>query len=210
MGRYTGPVCRLCRREGRKLYLKGQRCLSPKCAMEKRAYPPGQFGQHRGRRRRRSDYAVQLRAKQTLRTFYGLLEHQFKRYVDQAERMPGVTGDNLLALLETRLDSVVYRSGLVASRAQARQLVGQRHFLVNGHVVDIPSYRVRPGDEIAVREKSRNIQPIVEAIEIGARVPPRWLEVDYENRKIKVVDMPTRQDIDVPGDEQLVIEFYSR
>lgn len=211
MARYTGPVCRLCRRERRKLYLKGQRCLSPKCALEKRPYPPGQFGEQAGRRRRRSDYAVQLRNKQALRMFYGVLEGQFKRYVRQAERMPGVTGENLLRLLEGRLDNVVYRAGFAASRRQARQLVGQRHFQVNGRIVDIPSYRVRPGDVITVKDKSRNIPPIVEAVETGARVPPRWLEVNPENRTVRVLDLPAREDItDLPADEQVVIEFYSR
>ncbi len=210
MARYTGPVCRLCRREGRKLYLKGQRCTSPKCAVEKRPYPPGQLGEHGRRRRRRTDYAVQLRTKQAIRTFYGLLEGQFRRYVSQAERMPGVPGDNLLALLETRLDSVVSRAGLVASRAQARQLIGQRHFEVNGRVVTVASYRVRPGEVVAVREKSRNLPPIVEAVEVAARVAPRWLEVDYERRTAKVVNLPAREDVDVPGDEQVVVEFYSR
>lgn len=190
--------------------MKGQRCLSPKCAVEKRPYPPGQFGEHGRRRRRRTDYAVQLRTKQAIRTFYGLLEGQFRRYVSQAERMPGVTGDNLLALLETRLDSVVYRAGLVASRAQARQLIGQGHFEVNGRAVTVASYRVRPGDVVGVREKSRNLPPIVEAVEVGARVAPRWLEVDYEKGTARVVDLPAREDIDVPGDEQVVVEFYSR
>ncbi len=210
MARYTGPVCRLCRREGRKLYLKGQRCLSPRCAVEKRPYPPGQFGEHAQRRRRRTDYALQLRTKQALRTFYGILEGQMKRYVGQAERMPGVTGDNLLRLLETRLDSVVYRAGFVSSRRQARQLIGQRHFAVNGHVVTIASYRVRPGDVVTVREKSKNLPPIVEAVDVGARIAPRWLEVDYEQRSIRVLDLPAREDIEVPADEQLVVEFYSR
>ncbi len=210
MARYRGPVCRLCRREGRKLYLKGQRCLT-KCTLDKRPYPPGQFGQQAGRRRRRSDYGIQLRQKQALKAQYGILEGQFKRYVREAERMPGVAGENLLRLLETRLDNVVYRAGFAASRPQARQLVSQRHFEVNGRVVNIPSYRVRVGDEIRVREKSKNIQPIVEAIEVAPRTPPRWLEVDPEQRRAKVVDLPRREDItDVQVDEQTVLEFYSR
>jgi small subunit ribosomal protein S4 len=210
MARYLGPVCRLCRRENRKLFLKGQRCLSTKCALERRPYPPGQFGQQLSRRRRRSDYAIQLRHKQALRAYYGVLEQQFKRYVRQAERLPGVAGENLLRLLETRLDNVVYRAGFATSRAQARQLVSQRHFLVNGRIVNIPSYRVRPGDEVRVREKSQKLLPLVQAIELSPRVPPRWLEVDYENRVIKVTDLPARLDIDVPADEQAVMEFYSR
>jgi small subunit ribosomal protein S4 len=153
---------------------------------------------------------MQLRGKQILRTFYGVSEKPFRRYVRQAERMPGVTGDNLLLLLESRLDNVVYRAGLTLSRAQARQLVGQRHFTVNGRPVDIPSYRVQPGDVISVREKSRNLAPIVEAIEVGARVAPRWLEVNFEERTVKVLELPAREEIDVPGDEQVVVEFYSR
>ena len=211
MARYRGPVCRICRREGKKLYLKGPKCYTPKCPFEKRPYPPGQFGPQQQRRRRMSDYAIQLRQKQTMKMIYGVLEKQFKRYVKEAMRMPGVTGDNLFRLLETRLDNVVYRAGFAESRRQARQLVRHRHFEVNGRVVDIPSYRVRVGDEIRVREKSKNLQPIEAAITASAKTPPRWLDVDYENRVIRVVDLPKREDItDVPVDEQVVIEFYSR
>ncbi|MBC7288277.1 MAG: 30S ribosomal protein S4 [Armatimonadetes bacterium] len=208
MARYRGPVCRLCRREGRKLYLKGQRCFT-KCTFDKRPVPPGQFGSQSGRRK--SDYAIQLRQKQALKAQYGVLENQFKRYVREAERMPGVAGENLLRLLETRLDNVVYRCGFASSRAQARQLVSQRHFEVNGHPVNIASYRVRVGDVIRVREKSMNIPPIVEALRAASRVPPRWLEVDPDQRTARVVDLPRRDDItDVQVDEQTVLEFYSR
>ncbi len=209
MARYTGPVCRLCRREGRKLYLKGMRCMSPKCGVDKRPYAPGQFGQH-GRRRRTSDFALQLRQKQALRVSYGLLEGQLSMYVVQAERMPGVAGENLLRLLETRLDNVVYRAGMATSRREARQLVRHRHVLVNDHPVNIPSFRVRANDVVKVRERDKNLVSVVHAIEVGAKVPPRWLTVDFENRVATVADLPRREDIDVQADEQVVMEFYSR
>jgi len=211
MARYTGPVCRICRRENRKIYLKGRRCMSPKCAMERRPYPPGQFGQAGQRRRRRSDYGLQLRSKQALRYAYGVLEGQLRRYVRQAERMPGVAGENLLRLLETRLDNVVYRAGFASSRREARQLVRHRHVEVNGRVVNIPSFRVRPGDVVRLREKSKNLQPVVEALSAGGGRVPRWLQVDFEARTVTVTDLPRRDDIpDVPADEQVVMEFYSR
>lgn len=211
MARYTGPVCRICRRENRKIYLKGRRCLSPKCAMERRPYPPGQFGQSGQRRRRRSDYGLQLRSKQALRFAYGVLESQLRRYVRQAERMPGVAGENLLRLLETRLDNVVYRAGFALSRRQARQLVRHRHVEVNGRVVDIPSYRVRPGDVIRAREKSRSLLPVAEAVQAGFSRPARWLQVDVDAHTVVVADLPSRSDVtDAPADEQVVMEFYSR
>jgi small subunit ribosomal protein S4 len=183
--------------------------MGPKCGVEKRPYAPGQFGQH-GRRRRTSDFALQLRQKQALRVSYGLLEGQLGMYVVQAERMPGVAGENLLRLLETRLDNVVYRAGMATSRREARQLVRHRHVTVNDHPVNIPSFRVRASDVVKVRERDKNLTSVVHAIEIGAKVPPRWLTVDFENRVATVADLPRREDIDVQADEQIVMEFYSR
>jgi small subunit ribosomal protein S4 len=183
--------------------------MGAKCGFEKRPYAPGQFGQH-GRRRRTSDFALQLRQKQALRVSYGLLEGQLGTYVRQAERMPGVAGENLLRLLETRLDNVVYRAGLATSRREARQLVRHRHFLVNDRAVNVPSFRVRQNDVVKVAEKFKNLKPIALAVEVGAKVPPRWLTVDYEQRVVSISDLPRREDIDVQADEQVVLEFYSR
>lgn len=211
MARYKGPVCRICRREGQKLFLKGQRCYGPKCAWEKKQYAPGQSGESRGRRRRPSDYGIQLREKQKLRHMYGVLERPFRRYVQQADRTEGVTGENLLRLLELRLENTVFRAGLAASRPEARQLVSHGHFAVNGHVVNVPSYRLRPGDVVSVREKSRDITPIAAAAgAAGGRPQLSWLEADPENRAAKVIALPERSEIDTDVDEQMVIEYYSR
>ena len=210
MGQSYGAVCRKCRRAGQKLFLKGQRCFSPKCAFERKDYPPG----HRGRgrfRRRRSDYSLQLREKQKLRQIYGVQEAQFRRYVRQAERMPGISGDNLLQLLERRLDNVVYRAGLATSRRQARQLVSHRHFAVDGRPVNIPSYLVGTGEEVVATNKSKNLAPIEEALAVTAGGGSlSWLEVDRDSRRVKIVGLPPRAEIDTEVDEQQVIEFYSR
>ncbi len=208
MARYTGPRCRLCRREGSKLFLKGDRCFSEKCAFERRSYAPGQHGKGRIKV---SDYGIRLREKQRVRRIYGVKESQFRRYFEIADRQKGVTGTNLLVLLERRLDNVVYRLGFADSRAQARQLVKHGHFLVNGRRVDIPSFQVRVGDEITVREKSKDIVPIVQAIEaVARRGVPDWLELDAENKKGVVKAMPERSHITMPIQEQYIVEFYSK
>lgn len=208
MARYTGPVCRLCRRENMKLYLKGDRCYSDKCAYERRNYAPGQHGRTRAKL---SDYGLRLREKQKLKRIYRLTETQFKRYFKEAERQKGVTGTNFLILLERRLDNVVYRLGFAQSRAQARQLVRHGHFLVNGKPVDIPSYLLKPGDTVVVHEKSRNIAVINEALEALPRrgVPP-WLELRKEHYEGVFKTFPTREEIDIPVQEQLIVEFYSK
>ncbi|MCL8206537.1 MAG: 30S ribosomal protein S4 [Actinomycetia bacterium] len=207
MARYTGPVCRLCRREGTKLYLKGEKCYTDKCPVVRRPFPPGQHGQAR---RKLSEYGVQLREKQKLRRTYGVLEGQFRRYLDKASRKTGVTGTTLLQLLERRLDNVVYRMGFASSRAEARQLVRHGHFTVNGRKVDIPSFSTRPGDVIAVRESSRDKGRFKEVRESAPRGVPAWLEVDRPALKGTVVRLPSREEIDVPVQEHLVIELYSR
>lgn len=207
MSRYTGPNCRLCRREGAKLFLKGERCTLEKCAFERRSYGPGQHGQ--GMRRKQSEFSVQLRAKQKISRIYGVREGQFRKYYREATRIPGVSGDNLLRLLELRLDSVVYRLGLAASRKAARQLVRHSHFTVNGRRVSIPSYLTSPGDVIAVAEGSRKLEAIHESLR-RARELVTWLSVDKANLTGTVVERPTRDAIPTPVDEQLVIEFYSR
>lgn len=207
MARYTDAKCRLCRREGLKLFLKGDRCNTEKCAVERRAYPPGEHGQGR---RKRSDYGVQLREKQKVRRAYGLLEKQFRIYFAKAERMRGVTGENLLQLLESRLDNVIYRSGLAASRAEARQVVRHRHITVNGKIVDIPSFQVKPGSEIAVKEKSKEHGRIGVCAEAPLRESPAWLEVDRKEMTAKVVSAPSREDIDLPVQESLIVELYSK
>jgi len=214
MGRYTGPVCRLCRREGMKLYLKGERCLGPKCPIVKRQpnrnYPPGQHGQKRTRRP--SEYALQLREKQRLKRLYGILERQFRRHFEEAERRPGLTGENLLQILERRLDNVVYRLGFADSRRQARQLVTHGHFLVNGRKTDIPSYLVRPGDIIAVRPQSREREYFKVVQETAESKPvPAWLTRDLETMSGRVVSLPAADQIDIPAiNTQLVVEYYSR
>lgn len=208
MARYTDSVCRLCRRENLKLYLKGDRCYSDKCAVERRAYPPGQHGQGR---KKFSNYGIQLREKQKIRRMYGLLEKQYKNYFKDADQSKGVTGTNFLVLLEKRLDNTVYRLGFAGSRSQARQLVRHRHFEVNGKRVDIPSYLLRPGDVIAVREKSRAIEAITDAIEaLPRRGLASWLELDKEQFKGVFKALPTREDMNLPVQEQLVVEFYSK
>jgi small subunit ribosomal protein S4 len=208
MARYTGPDCKLCRRERQKLYLKGTRCEGPKCAIERRPYPPGEHG--RGRIRE-SEYLLQLREKQKARRIYGVLERQFRNYYEEANRQGGLTGENLLVLLETRLDNVVYRGGLARSRDEARQLVRHRHVQVNGRTVNIPSYRVRVGDVITIRERSRNIVPILGALELlGTRTMPSWLSLDQGKLQISVLDLPNRGQIDVPVQEQLIVELYSK
>ena len=208
MARYTGPRCRLCRREGSKLFLKGDRCFSEKCAFERRSYAPGHHGQGRIKV---SDYGIRLREKQRVRRIYGVNESQFRRYFEMADRQKGVTGTNLLVLLEKRLDNVVYRLGFTESRVQARQLVKHGHFLVNGRKVDIPSFQVKVGDEITLREKSRDIVPIVQAMEaVARRGIPDWLELDADNKKGTVKSIPERSHITMPIQEQFIVEFYSK
>ncbi|OIP88212.1 MAG: 30S ribosomal protein S4 [Syntrophobacteraceae bacterium CG2_30_61_12] len=208
MARYTGSVCRLCRRENLKLYLKGDRCYSDKCAVERRAYPPGQHGQGR---KKFSNYGIQLREKQKIRRMYGLLEKQYKNYFKDADQSKGVTGTNFLVLLEKRLDNTVYRLGFAGSRSQARQLVRHKHFEVNGRRVDIPSYLLRPGDVITVREKSRAIEAITDALEaLPRRGLPSWLELEKDQFKGVFKALPTREDMNLPVQEQLVVEFYSK
>jgi len=210
MARYRGPTCRLCRREGVRLYLKGERCFSAKCAIEKRPYPPGDRAQSR-LRRRISDYGIQLREKQKLRRIYGLLERQFRRYFAEAARRSGVTGEALLQLLECRLDNVVWRLGFAGSRVQARELITHGHFAVNDQPVDIPSYQVRPGDAVAVRDSSRSVAPIVAAVATagGRRLPP-WLRIEGDAMRGTVISVPARDEIDTQVQEELVVEYYSR
>ncbi len=209
MGRYIGPVCRLCRREGVKLYLKGDRCYSPKCAMERRPYAPGQHGQRRARRP--SDYAVRLREKQKMRRIYGISEKQFRNIFEEASKKKGVTGTVFLRLLESRLDSVVYRLGIASSRKQARQFIRHGHITVNERRVTIPSYRVRPGDVVAVSEGSKKIDAIQENVEAAKnRKTGPWLEFDAEKMAGKFLRLPEREDLALPVNEQLVIEYYSR
>ncbi len=212
MARYLGPVCKLCRREGEKLFLKGSRCLSPKCAIERRNYPPGPHGKDTSfRRGRASDYALQLREKQKARRIYGVLERQFRRYFALALRRPGMTGAVLLGILESRLDNVVYRLGFAESRTQARQLVQHGHFNVNGRRTNIPSYIVRPGDVVAVREGSRKRPYFKQLREVaGEWTPPAWLERDLNMLSGTVVRQPERSDIDMTINEQLIVEYYSR
>ncbi|MDO9558385.1 MAG: 30S ribosomal protein S4 [Syntrophales bacterium] len=208
MARYRESACRLCRREGLKLFLKGDRCYSEKCAFERRSYAPGEHGQIR---KKHSDYGVQLRAKQKLKRMYGLLEKQFRGYFEKADRQKGITGTNLLLFLERRLDNTVFRMGFANSRNEARQLVRHNHFLVSGKPVNIPSFLVRVGDDIQVREGSRKVERIQEALETVARrgVPP-WLELDKENFKGKVKVFPVRDELTMPVQEQLVVELYSK
>lgn len=208
MARYTDPVCRLCRREGLKLYLKGERCYTDKCAIDRRAYAPGQHGQGR---KRTSEYGLQLREKQKARRVYGVLEKQFQGYYEVASRRKGITGETLLQLLETRLDNVVYRLGWASSRPEARQLVKHGHFSVNGRRLDIPSYGVRIGDVVAVREKSMASPRFKELLESsqGKTIVP-WLLRDETAHTANVLRVPTREEIDVPVSEQLIVEYYSR
>lgn len=209
MARYTEAVCRICRREGQKLFLKGERCYTGKCAIARRSYAPGQHGQGR---KKVSEYGLQLRAKQKTRRYYGVLEKQFRHYYDLATKVKeGKTGENLLAILETRLDNVVYRLGWGSSRAEARQLVVHGHFLVNGKKVDIPSYLVSVGDVISISEKSRSSEKIKSLIEAsGSRPVPQWLEVNAEANEAKMVALPKREDIDLEVEETLIVELYSK
>jgi small subunit ribosomal protein S4 len=208
VARYTGAVCRHCRREGLKLFLKGERCYTDKCAIERRNYPPGEHGQARPKF---SEYSIQLREKQKLRRIYGILEGQFRRYFAMADRARGVTGETLLQLLERRLDNIVYRLGFATSRAEARQLVRHGHFRVRGRKVDVPSYLVRAGDEITVRERSQAIARIREALELAQRRGvPDWLEVRPETFTGIVKSLPVRADLTMPINEKLVVELYSK
>ncbi|MEA3325725.1 MAG: 30S ribosomal protein S4 [Chloroflexota bacterium] len=211
MARYTGPVCKLCRREGEKLFLKGERCFTPKCAMEKRAYPPGEHGRYSRRRSRESDYSRQLRGKQKAKRIYGVLERQFRRYFREAQKRPGLTGLNLLQILETRLDNVVYRLGFADSRNQARQLVNHGHFMINDRRNDVPSTIIKPGDVVAVKENSKQktfFKLLRQSDE--ARTPPTWVESNLSNLSGRVIRLPERAEIDGNLNEQIIVEYYSR
>lgn len=209
MARYKDPVCRLCRREGKKLFLKGDRCYSEKCAINRRPTPPGQHGGDR--RKKLSEYGVQLREKQKTRRAYGILEKQFEKYFHMAEKQPGIAGENLLILLETRLDNVVFRMGYAGSRAQARQVVRHGHITVNGRRVNIPSYLIKTGDVVAVKEKSASEVELFKVLKEGAsRAIPQWLQVDFEKLEGTVIAKPTRDDIDIPIEEHLIVEYYSK
>ncbi len=211
MARHVDPVCKLCRREGQKLFLKGNRCFSPKCAIERRSYPPGMHGSRAPFRRKESDYGLQLREKQRAKRIYGVLERQFRRYFQEALRSKGLTGVTLLIMLERRLDNVVFRLGLADSRAQARQLVRHGHFLVNGKKTNIPSFLVKPGDVVSVQERSRRTVYFKDIIErLGERMVPEWLSFDVETLTARVTALPTREQIDVSLKEQLIVEYYSR
>ena len=209
MARYRDAVCRLCRREGQKLFLKGQRCLTDKCAIEKRNFPPGEHG--KARRPKIVGYGIQLREKQKVRRFYQVLEDQFRTYFERAASRKGVTGETLLMMLEQRLDNVVYRLGLATSRAEARQLVRHGHIEVSGRKVSIPSFQVVPGQVVAVRERSRNLVTIQRALDLaGNRGVPPWLSLDRENLKAQVVSVPKREDVSFPIQEQMIVELYSK
>ena len=208
MARYTEAVCRICRREGDKLFLKGEKCYSDKCPMSRRAYAPGQHGQSR---KKLSEYGLQLREKQKARKYYGVLETQFENYFDQATKKQGMAGENLLKILETRLDNIVYRAGFAMSRPEARQLVKHAHFTVNGKKVDIPSYAVKPGDVVAIREKSLSLDKIKNNIEANSANPTlSWLTVDRTKGTATVVSEPTREEIDLGIEEHLIVELYSK
>ncbi len=208
MARYRGPLCRLCRREGEKLFLKGTRCYTEKCGVERRKYPPGQHGQSRGKL---SDYGMQLREKQKVRRVYWIMEDQFRSYFEKASRLKGITGEVLLQLLEKRLDNVVYRMGFALNRRESRQLVRHGHFIVNGKKVDIPSYMLKDGDMVAVAEQSRELQAITESLSIAEhRGFPEWVEVDTNSLTGKFVRVPSRDEIQLPVQEQLIVELYSK
>ena len=211
MGRYTGPVCRLCRREGTKLFLKGSRCLTEKCAFERRPQVPGQHGPSSARRRKASEYQKQLREKQKVKRTYGLSERQFRNAFERVRHEQGVTGHNLLIVLETRLDNIVYRMGLAASRRGSRQLVRHRHIEVNGKTVDIPSYAVQPGDEVRIREKSKDLTSVRASLEALSRAAPvTWISVDADKATGKLIELPTRDTIPLAAQEQLIVELYSK
>lgn len=208
MARYTGPVCRLCRREGEKLFLKGERCYTDKCAVSRRASAPGQHGKGK---KKLSEYGLQLRAKQKARRYYGVLESQFEKYFDIATRKQGMAGENLLKILESRFDNIVYRSGLANSRKEARQLVRHNHFVVNGKKANIPSILLKPGDVIEIVQKSKDLDKIKGIIESNkSRVVPKWLDVNVDNFTVKVVELPSREDIDINIEEHLIVELYSK
>ncbi|MEW5744712.1 MAG: 30S ribosomal protein S4 [Nitrospirota bacterium] len=208
MARYTGPLCRQCRREGEKLFLKGTRCYTEKCAVERRKYPPGQHGQNRGKL---SDYGVQLREKQKARKIYSIMEDQFRHYFEKASRMKGITGEVLLQLLERRLDNAVYRMGFALNRREARQLVRHGHFLVNGRKTDVPSFLLRPGDTVEVGEGSKQLQAIADSLSMAEhRGYPEWVEVDPQGLKGKFIRVPTREEMQLPLQEQLIVELYSK
>lgn len=209
MARYTDSSCRLCRRENLKLFLKGDRCYSEKCAFERRGYAPGDHGQ--AHKKQRSDYGVQLREKQKLKRLYGLLEKQFRGYFKKADQQKGITGTNLLIFLERRMDNMIFRMGLCNSRVEARQLISHGHFLINGKAVNIPSYLLKAGDEVSVKEGSRKITRVLEAMEtVARRGMPHWLELDKENFKASIKMLPVREDLTMPVQEQLVVELYSK
>lgn len=209
--RYTGPVCRLCRREGTKLFLKGTKCFTEKCPVERRAYAPGQHGQATSRRRKASEYAKQLREKQKIKRMYGVSERQFRNTFDKVSSLPGITGHNLLAALESRLDNMVYRMGFAASRKAARQLIAHRHVEINGKTVDIPSFQVQPGQEIRVRQHARENVGIQAALEQSARGQlPSWLAVDKDSFSGRMLERPQRASIPIAAQEQLVVELYSK
>ena len=209
MARYTGSVCRICRRENLKLFLKGDRCYSDKCAFDRRGYPPGQHGQRRGRKT--SDYGIQLREKQKVKRMYGLSEKQFHLFFERADNQKGITGTNLLVFLERRLDNVVYRLGFVNSRAQGRHFVRHNHFLINGKKVNIPSYLIKIGDVVEIREKSRKVQVLEDALAaVVRRGIPQWLDLEKETMKGMVKEFPSREDITTPIQEQLIVELYSK
>jgi small subunit ribosomal protein S4 len=211
VGRYTGPVCKLCRREGQKLFLKGTKCYTEKCPVERRNYAPGQHGQAQARRRKASDYAQQLREKQKVKRIYGVPEKYFKNLFERAAKQAGVTGENLLVGLESRLDNVVFRLGFAASRNQARQIVRHRHIQVNGQRVDVPSYQVRPGDEVRVAPADKDMLPVQASLESKTRPPTvRWLAVDEASRTGRMLERPTRADIPLAVQEQLIVELYSK
>jgi small subunit ribosomal protein S4 len=211
LGRYTGPVCRLCRREGQKLFLKGTKCYTDKCPVERRNYAPGQHGLAQARRRKASDYAQQLREKQKVKRIYGVPEKYFKNLFEKAAKQQGVTGENLLIGLESRLDNVIYRLGFSSSRNQARQVVRHRHVEVNGELVDVPSYQVRPGDEVRIAAADKDMLPVQAALESKTKpTMVRWLAVDEGSRTGKMLERPTRADIPLAVQEQLIVELYSK
>jgi small subunit ribosomal protein S4 len=211
LGRYTGPVCKLCRREGQKLFLKGTKCYTDKCPIERRNYAPGQHGLAQARRRKASEYAQQLREKQKVKRIYGVAEKYFQNLFESASKLPGVTGENLLVGLESRLDNVVYRLGFASSRNQARQIVRHRHIEVNGQTVDVPSYQVRPGDEVRLHAQSKDMLPVQVSLESKTRpVTVRWLAVDEGSRAGRMLERPTRADIPLAVQEQLIVELYSK
>jgi small subunit ribosomal protein S4 len=211
MGRYTGSSCKQCRREGTKLFLKGSKCFTEKCPVERRPYAPGQHGQSTARRRKSSEYSKQLREKQKIKRIYGLSEQQFRNTFDKVTTLPGITGHNLLAALESRLDNMIYRMGFAASRKGARQLIRHRHIEIDGRTVDIPSFAVAPGQEVRIRQKSREIVPVLQSMEQSSRAPSlSWLAVDRDTFSGRMLERPQRPSIPIAAQEQLVVELYSK